>query len=293
MTTSVSEFMDVLNIRPIEGQDRFEGDSTHKNWKRIFGGQVIGQCLVAAQRTVGEELQVHSLHCYFMRPGDPAVPITFEVDRIRDGRSFATRRVVAIQKEQAIFSLAASFHKEEGGYDHQMPMPETPMPEDLPSELDVIKRFPGVVPEKIVRNWAEERPVEMRFADFDAYFNKDERSFHNRIWFKLKGEVEGDQQMQRAILAYVSDYTLLATSMLQHDTRFFHRRVMAASLDHSVWFHRPVKCDDWLLYYMDSPSASGARGFCRGSIYNQEGSLIASIAQEGLIRPVDPSKRKD
>ncbi|MGH1352752.1 MAG: acyl-CoA thioesterase II [Methyloligellaceae bacterium] len=293
MTTSVDEFLSVLNITPVEGKsDMFQGDSTHKNWKRIFGGQVIGQSLVAAQRTVEKELLAHSLHCYFMRPGDPQTPIEFEVDRIRDGRSFCTRRVVASQNNQAIFSLGASFHIVEDGLSHQAEMPETPMPEDLPTELEAASKFSDDVPEKIVKSWMAERPVEMRFADFENYFDKKKKTTTNRIWFKLKGSVEGDLALHQSILAYVSDYTLLGTAILPHGRRFYDRSIMAASLDHSVWFHRPFKVDEWLLYYTDTPSASGALGFCRGSIYDRAGNLIASVAQEGLIRPIDPSRQK-
>ncbi len=293
MTTSVDEFLSVMDITPVEGKsDVFQGDSTHKTWKRIFGGQVIGQSLVAAQRTVDKEFLAHSLHCYFMRPGDPNTPIEFEVDRIRDGRSFCTRRVVASQKGQAIFSLGSSFHVVEDGLSHQADMPDTPMPEDLPTELEAAAKFSDNVPEKIVKSWVAERPVEMRFADFENYFDKTKKATTNRIWFKLKGSVEGDLQLHQAILAYVSDYTLLGTAILPHGRRFYDKSIMAASLDHSVWFHRPFKADDWLLYSTDTPSTSGALGFCRGSIYNKAGVLIASVAQEGLIRPIDPSRQK-
>jgi acyl-CoA thioesterase-2 len=246
---------------------------------------VIGQALVAAQRTVDAARHVHSLHCYFMRPGDPAVPIDYSVDRIRDGGSFNTRRVVAEQGGRAIFSLSASFQHDEPGLDHFMPMPpEVPMPEALMGESQLIESFIDKVPDNIRRYWLRERPIELRPVSFTHYVSREKLPPVQHVWVRATGPVPDDRALQAAVLAYLSDMTLLDTSLFAHGRAIFDPDLQVASLDHAMWFHRPHKLDDWLLYAQDSPNASGARGFTRGGLYTRDGVLVASVAQEGLIR---------
>ncbi|MDQ0313831.1 acyl-CoA thioesterase-2 [Amorphus orientalis] len=259
-------------------------------WQRVFGGQVIGQSLVAATRTV-EGRGVHSLHGYFMRPGDPEVPILYQVERIRDGRSFTTRRVVAIQHGKAIFSMSASFQVDEDGLDHQIDLPEgLPMPEDLPSEQEFKERVIDGAPENVRRYWQRERPIERRPVDLRHYLTREKLDPYQYVWVRTTGPLPPDRESHACVLAYASDLTLLDTSLFPHGTSVFDKTIQTASLDHAMWFHRPFKADEWLLYAQDSPWTGGARGFSRGLIYTREGVLVASVAQEGLIRPIDPAK---
>lgn len=278
MTLDITGLISLLDLEQLE-VNLFRGYSPQNRWKRVFGGQVVGQALVAAARTVEDRL-VHSLHCYFMLGGDPKVPIIFKVDRIRDGGSFTTRNVVAIQHGEAIFSMSASFHKAEQGFSHQLPMPNVPDPDSLPSEEEISARSP-----ENLRSFLKlERPVEMRPVDAEAYLSTEKRDPTNLVWFRTKGAMPDDPVLHRCALAYASDYSLLSASLAPHGRRPFDPELMMASLDHAVWFHRPFRADDWLLYAQDSPSAEGARGFCRGTIFSREGTLVASVAQEGLIR---------
>jgi acyl-CoA thioesterase-2 len=280
----MNELLDILDLEPLE-HNLFRGRSPQVGWQRVFGGQVIGQALVAAQRTVSEGRHVHSLHCYFMRPGDPAVPIIYEVDRIRDGGSFTTRRVVAIQHGHAIFSLSASFQVEEEGLEHQLPMPlDVPGPETLKSQREFIEAFGDKVPENIRRYWKQERPLEIRPLNVEHYTTRDPLPPIQNVWLRATGPVPDDRALQAAILAYLSDMTLLDTSTFPHGRSVFDPELQMASLDHAMWFHRPTNLDDWLLYTSDSPSSQGARGFSRGALYARDGTLIASTAQEGLVR---------
>ncbi|WP_163265185.1 acyl-CoA thioesterase II [Chelativorans alearense] len=284
MSSAMQALLDILNLEALE-HNLFRGRSPQVGWQRVFGGQVIGQALVAAQRTVAENRHVHSLHCYFMRPGDPAVPIIYEVDRIRDGGSFATRRVVAIQHGHAIFSLSASFQVDEAGLEHQLPMPEeVPAPETLRPQREFLATFGDQVPENIRRYWERERPVEIRPVHIKHYTTHDKLPPFQDVWLRATGPVPEDRAIQAAVLAYLSDMTLLDTSTFAHGRSVFDPELQMASLDHAMWFHRPHPLDDWLLYTQDSPSSGGARGFSRGSIYSREGTLIASVAQEGLVR---------
>ncbi|WP_336055275.1 acyl-CoA thioesterase II [Nitratireductor sp. CH_MIT9313-5] len=284
MSSAMNELLDILDLEPLE-HNLFRGRSPQVGWQRVFGGQVIGQALVAAQRTVSEGRHVHSLHCYFMRPGDPAVPIIYEVDRIRDGGSFTTRRVVAIQHGHAIFSLSASFQVEEEGLEHQLPMPlDVPGPETLKSQREFIEAFGDKVPENIRRYWKQERPLEIRPLNVEHYTTRDPLPPIQNVWLRATGPVPDDRALQAAILAYLSDMTLLDTSTFPHGRSVFDPELQMASLDHAMWFHRPTKLDDWLLYTSDSPSSQGARGFSRGALYARDGTLIASTAQEGLVR---------
>ncbi|MEZ5873020.1 MAG: acyl-CoA thioesterase II [Nitratireductor sp.] len=283
MSKAVETMMEILDLETLE-HNLFRGTSPQSGWQRVFGGQVIGQALVAAQRTVEAERQVHSLHCYFMRPGDPEVPIIYEVDRIRDGGSFTTRRVVAIQHGHAIFSLSCSFQVVEDGLEHYIEMPRTIAPEELPSSAELARKFTDNVPENIRRYWQRERPIELRPVDLTHYVSNKKLDPNQRVWFRASGNLPDDSAIQSAVLAYASDMTLLDTSLFAHGRAVFDPAIQVASLDHAIWFHRPVRMQDWHLYVQDSPNSSGARGFNRGSIYRSDGLLIASVAQEGLIR---------
>ncbi|HVW55191.1 MAG TPA: acyl-CoA thioesterase II [Rhizobiaceae bacterium] len=284
MSSAMQELLSILDLETIE-HNLFRGLSPKVTWQRVFGGQVIGQALVAAQRTVGPARHVHSLHCYFMLPGDPSTPIIYEVERLRDGISFATRRVTAIQHGRAIFSLEASFQVEEPGLDHEIAMPsDIPRPETLKTQRELISD-PGLnVPDAIRRYWARERPLEIRPVQMEHYTSREQLPPRQQVWLRLQGPVPDDRGLQAAILAYISDMTLLDTSTFAHGRSGFDPDLQMASLDHAMWFHRPHPLSGWLLYTQDSPSASGARGFSRGSVYSEEGLLIASTAQEGLVR---------
>ncbi len=288
MSRAMDNLLSILDLERLE-QDLYRGNSPKQGWQRVFGGQVIAQALVAAQRTMSDDRHVHSLHGYFMRPGDPEVPIIYEVDRIRDGRSFNTRRVVAIQHGRAIFSLSASFQVEESGLDHQIDMPDVPMPESLIGESDLKEKFLKNAPENVRRYWERERPIEMRPISLEHYISREKLAPVQNIWVRANGPVPDDRRIQEAVLAYLSDMTLLDTSLFAHGMSVFSGKIQAASLDHSMWFHRPYAMDDWMLYAQDSPSTSGARGLNRGGLYTRDGMLIASVAQEGLIR----QRRKD
>ena len=245
---------------------------------------MIGQALVAASRTVNSERRPHSLHAYFLLGGDPKVPIVYEVDRIRDGKSFTTRRVVAIQHGQAIFSMSASFHVEETGFAHQVAMPDVPPPEKLPGGAELPAAALATMPEVVRRFFEQERPVELRPVEFERYLGKGGHDPHFHIWIRTTGPLPDDPAIHQCVLAYASDMMLLDTSLVPHGRTVFDRRIMAASLDHALWFHRPFRADEWLLYAQDTPSASGARGFSRGLIFKRDGVLVASVAQEGLVR---------
>lgn len=288
MTDPVKELLDTLDLEPLE-KNLFRGLSPQVGWQRVFGGQVIGQALVAVRRTV-EDRAAHSLHGYFMRPGDPSVPIIYEVDRIRDGRSFTTRRVIAIQHGKAIFSMSASFHNNEDSLDHQFTMPDVPMPEDLASEAELRDMFIDKMPENARRYWERARPIEMRPVDLTHFISDKKLDPIQNVWFKATSPLPDDVAIHECVLAYASDMTLLDTSLFAHGQNFFNRNLQLASLDHAMWFHRPFRADEWLLYHQDSPSTSGARGFNRGSVYTREGILVASVAQEGLIRVIDKEK---
>jgi acyl-CoA thioesterase-2 len=289
MTLAIQELFSILDLEKLE-HNLYRGRSPKESWQRVFGGQTIAQALVAAQRTVEPDRHVHSLHGYFMRPGDTTVPIVYEVDRIRDGGSFTTRRVVAIQHGQAIFSLEASFQLDEEGLEHQMPMPlGVPEPESLPSQNDILKAYGDAVPPGIKLYWERDRPIEMRPVILQHYVSREKLAPVQHIWIRTTGPVPADRALQAAVLAYLSDMTLLDTSTFAHGRAVFDRDIQAASLDHAMWFHRQHALDEWLLYTQDSPSTQGARGFTRGALYGRDGTLIASVAQEGLIRVRKPT----
>ncbi len=282
--SAVDQLLNTLDLEQLE-HNLFRGRSPQNGWQRVYGGQVVGQALVAADRTVNaEDRLAHSLHAYFLRPGDPKVPIIYEVDRIRDGGSFTTRRVIAIQHGHAIFSMGVSFHQSEPGFDHQIPMPSVPPPEELASEDELKARLLPLLPEVMRNYWERERPIELRPVDLSRFLSSAKAEPKQYIWIKASGPLPGNFRLHQCVLAYASDFSLLDTSLVAHGRMMFDPRIMMASLDHALWFHRPFRADEWLLYAQDSPSSQGARGFCRGSIFSRDGRLVASVAQEGLIR---------
>jgi acyl-CoA thioesterase-2 len=280
---ALDELVKLLDLEPIE-VNIFRGLSPDEDRQRVFGGQVAGQALVAAARTIDERFHVHSLHAYFLRPGDPMVPILYDVDRIRDGRSFATRRVVAIQHGRAIFNLAASFHVEEPGLDHQFPMPDdVPDPEALPDFRSRMAPY-----RERLGDWYDRpRAIDTRMVDFRAPGDRTPRPPRQQVWLRADGALPDDPVLHACVVAYASDMTLLDTTLVPHGMpNWDEGGIMMASLDHAMWFHRPFRADEWLLYDQDSPSTSGGRGLARGLIYAKDGDLVVSVMQEGLIRPV-------
>lgn len=291
MSGALDQLLAILDLERLE-VNLFRGVSPQAGWQRVFGGQVIGQALVAAYRTV-EDRTAHSLHGYFLRPGDPSVPIIYEVDRIRDGGSFTTRRVVAIQHGHAIFSMGASFHKREQGLGHHVRMPQVPSPESLPSEAELKERLIDRVPPAVRAYWEHERPIEIRPVDLSRYFSPEKRAASQQVWIRATGSLGDDLALNQCVLAYASDFTLLDTALIAHGRFVFDPTLMLASLDHAIWFHRSFRADDWLLYAQDSPSSGGGRAFCRGTLFSRFGELVASTAQEGLVRERRPESPKE
>jgi len=289
--SAIAALLDLLDLERLE-VNLFRGRSPQVGWQRVFGGQVIGQALVAACRTV-EGRPPHSMHAYFLLPGDPKVPIIYDVDRIRDGKSFTTRRVVAIQHGKAIFSMSVSFHVDEPSLTHQAPMPEVPPPEQLPSENQAREWILANMPEPIRRYYELERPIEMRPIEYTRYLGEKFENARFHVWIRTTGPLPDDPAIHQCVLAYASDWTLLDTALVPHGRSLFEREFMAASLDHALWFHRKFRADDWLLYAQDSPNLAGARGFSRGLIFARDGTLVASVAQEGLVRQRKPGKPED
>ena len=281
--SALDALLATLNLERLE-DNLFLGARGNEGWQRVFGGQVLGQALMAAARTVDVDRSVHSLHGYFLLAGDPSRPIVYDVERIRDGGSFTTRRVKAIQHGRPIFSMSSSFHKAEPGFDHQSDMPKVPPPEELPNPKDLINGLIDALPQSMRSYWSRERPVDMRVVDVSRYLTRDRKVPLQHIWIRANGKLPDDPAIHQAVLAYASDFTLLDTALIAHGKLLFDADVQLASLDHALWYHRPFHADEWLLYVQDSPNAYGARGFCRGSIYTREGELIASVVQEGLMR---------
>ncbi|WP_298426619.1 acyl-CoA thioesterase II [Rhodoblastus sp.] len=284
MSKAITDFLAILDLEKIE-ENMYRGRSPQVGWQRVFGGLVIAQALIAAQRTV-ENAVAHSLHAYFLLGGDPAAPIVYQVERLRDGRSFATRRCQAIQHGRIIFTLAASFHNAEAeSLDHGFAPPDTPAPEDLPDETEFMKRFGEFMPEPVRRYFQRERPIEMRPVEPGRYIARGMESEPlQKVWVKTSAPLPDDPSIHRAALSYLSDMTLLDTALIAHGKSVFHPDIQAASIDHALWLHRPFRADEWMLYVQDSPNASGGLGFSRGALYSRSGALIASVAQEGLIR---------
>jgi acyl-CoA thioesterase-2 len=284
MPNVLDELVELLALERIE-ENLFRGQSQDLGWGTVFGGQVLGQALSAAVQTVPAERRVHSLHAYFLRPGRVDRPIVYDVDRIRDGSSFTTRRVVAIQSGQAIFNLAASFQVREEGFEHQDPMPEAPPPESVPTEQERAAKFAQRLP-KLLRDRAlAGRPFELRpIEGEDDPFLPAARPPRRMMWLKTAGKLPDDPALHAYLLAYASDHGFVTTSMLPHGVTWLTPGMQVASLDHVMWFHQDFRVDEWLLYDIDSPAAHGARGLARGRVFSQDGRLVASTAQEGLIR---------
>lgn len=283
MANVLQELVELLRLERIE-QNLFRGQSQDLGWGAIFGGQVLGQALSAASQTVPAERVVHSLHGYFLRQGDASIPVVYDVDCIRDGRSFTTRRVVAIQNGRAIFNMAASFQVVEEGYDHSPSMPETKGPEGLLSERELAQRFVDKIPEKLRKRATAERPIEIRPVRPSNPLAPEARPPHRSVWFKASDKLPDDPALHRYLLAYVSDFQFLPTAMQPHAVSWLIPGMQVASLDHAMWFHRPFRMDEWLLHVVESPSASGARGLVRGQLFTRDGTLVASTTQEGLMR---------
>ncbi|MEE9375881.1 MAG: acyl-CoA thioesterase II, partial [Rhizobiaceae bacterium] len=256
--TAVEQLLDILDLEVLE-RNLFRGRSPKTGWQRVFGGQVIGQALAAAQRTVPDERPVHSLHGYFLRPGDPTVPIIYEVDRIRDGGSFTTRRVVGIQHGKAIFSTSVSFHSNEEGLDFHMPMPNQADPESLMSERDMKEKFMEFAPKEAKAYWKRERPIEVRTTSVEHYISDKKLPPEQYVWVRATGPIPNNQAIQAAVLAYASDMTLLDTALYPHGRKVFDKDLQVASLDHSMWFHRTIDMNKWLLFAQDSPNSNGGR----------------------------------
>jgi len=284
MTEAVDELLNLLDVERLE-VDLFRGvGSGGETSVRIFGGHVIAQALASAYRTV-ESRVCHSLHAYFIRPGDPKIPVIYNVERARDGGSFTTRRVIAIQHGKQILNLSASFQVAEKGWDHQHQMPPVEGPDGLPSREELREKFADQVSESWRADFLRPRPIDIREVAPQDFFNPKPAPDANNLWFRMPGAQGADAAMQQCLLAYASDMNLLGSSLRPHGLTWFKGGVMTASLDHAMWFHGPVHFDQWHLYTMDSPFTGGARGFNRGAIYAQDGRLVASVAQEGLMRP--------
>jgi acyl-CoA thioesterase-2 len=282
MDQRLADLLNLLELEQLE-VNLFRGESRDIGAPQVFGGQVLGQALSAAAATI-EGRVVHSLHAYFLRRGDCNAPIVYQVDRSLDGHSFANRRVVAIQHGEQIFNMTASFQVIESGFDHQAPMPQVAGPEGLPSTSTPPPELLARLPERVQRLFEQPRPFEFRLVEKVDFLNPRPAAPQRHVWFRAVAALPADEMLHRRLLAYVSDFFLLDTATLPHGTSFLQPSLVLATIDHAVWFHRPLRVDDWLLYAMDSPSASGARGFVRASVYARDGRLVASAAQEGLLR---------
>jgi acyl-CoA thioesterase-2 len=288
MPAPIDDLLDLLALEPLE-VNIYRGRNRDLGTGRVFGGQVFAQALVAARRTVEGAREAHSVHGYFILPGDLAAPIVYFVDRLRDGNSFTTRRVTAIQHGQAIFNLSASFHVAEPGLEHQQAMPEVVPPESLAPELELIREMADRIPESLRPVLTQDRPIDFRPVVPGDPFRAEVRPASRHVWFRAIAPLPDEPIMHQAILAYASDYGLLPTALQPHGVPFRAKGLQIASLDHALWMHRPFRADDWLLYSIESPAAAGARGFVRGSIYTRDGTLVASVAQEGLMRLRTPT----
>ena len=283
MPYTAQDLLALLDLERIE-HNIYRGQSRDIGTGRIFGGQVLAQALTAAQRTVSDDRPVHSMHGYFILAGDLTVPVVYFVDRLRDGGSFTTRRVTAIQSGNAIFEMSASFHRREDGWEHQARMPKVPDPETLPSELDYLRARAGDIPEAVRAVLIQDRPLDFRLVDAPDPLDTSPRPPLRHYWVRSVGSMGNRPQEHQAVLAYASDYGLLRSALDPHGVSYRDPRLMVASLDHSIWFHRPFRMDEWLLHVSESPVSAGARGFARGTFFTRDGELVASTAQEGLVR---------
>lgn len=284
MSKVLDDLVKLLALERIE-ENLYRGQSQDLGWGTVFGGQVLGQALSAAVYTTPPERHVHSLHAYFLRPGNVSMPIVYDVDRIRDGSSFTTRRVVAIQAGRPIFNLSASFQLDEPGLEHQDEMPAAPPPEACPTEQERYAKFAHRLPQPMRERAIAERPFELRTTDpEDDPFAPAPRPPKRMIWLKATSRLPDDPALHRYLLAYVSDFSFVTTSLVPHGVTWITPGYQLASIDHVMWFHRPFRVDDWLLHVVESPSASGSRGMVRGRVFSRDGKLVASTAQEGLVR---------
>ncbi|SEQ96827.1 acyl-CoA thioesterase-2 [Pseudomonas sp. NFACC02] len=283
MSHVLDDLVSLLSLEPIE-ENLFRGRSQDLGFPQLFGGQVLGQSLSAASKTVEDERHVHSLHGYFLRPGDAHLPVVYQVDRVRDGGSFSTRRVTAIQKGQPIFTCSASFQYDEEGFEHQSQMPQVVGPENLPSEVELMRQREHLIPAHMKDKLLCPKPIEFRPVTESDPYNPRPTEPVKYVWFRADGTLPDIPALHKYMLAYASDFNLLTTSLLPHGKTVWQKDMQIASLDHSLWFHGELRADDWLLYAMDSPWAGNSRGFSRGSVYNRAGKLVASVSQEGLIR---------
>lgn len=279
----LNQIIKTLDLEEIE-LNHYLATSPNEGWQRVYGGQVIGQALVAASCTVSPNRSAHSLHGYFLRAGDTTIPILYKVDRIRDGKSFTTRRVVAVQRGQAIFTMSISFQVDEGGLSHQFDMPKVPAPDSLPTEDELRREQAKSWPKEFQESFSGSSAIQVKPVDPVDLLNPEPAQAMQRCWMRCGEALPDDPRIHQCVLAYLSDWSLLDTASRPHAVSFMQDNVQVASLDHAMWFHRPFRADEWLLYDQDSPSASGARGFNRGLIYNQAGELVASTTQEGLLR---------
>ena len=287
MSRLLAELVHLLRLEQIE-EGLFRGQSQDLGFPQVFGGQVIGQALSAAQQTVSAERTVHSLHSYFLLPGDASRPIIYDVEVLRDGRSYATRRVKAVQGGKAIFYMTASFHQQEEGFDHQAQMPEVTAPELLRSEHEIAQQFADKLPARIRDNYLGQMPIEMRSATPFNSLDPKPMAAERNVWMRADGPLPDDPLVHRYLLAYASDFNFLPTATQPHGVSFMQPHIQMATLDHAIWFHRPLRMDDWLLYHVVSPSAGAGRALVHGQFFNRDGLLVASTSQEGVFRRRQP-----
>lgn len=289
MSKPLQELLHLLKLEQLE-VGLFRGQSENLGLPQVYGGQVLGQALSASRYTVDNDRKVHSFHSYFLYPGDPEKPIIYEVEKLRDGRSFSTRRVQAIQNGRPIFYLTASYHGDEEGFEHQNTMPDVPGPENFASETDLAHSIADQLPQKAREIFCGDKPIEVRPVTVVNPLKPHKTDPKQYLWIKANGDLPDNQLIHQYILAYASDWGFLVTALHPHGVTLMTPNLQMATIDHSMWFHRPVKMDEWLLYAIESPNAGGARGLVRGEIYNQQGELVASVVQEGLMRQIKKTK---
>lgn len=283
MSQALTNLLQLLDLEKLE-ECLFRGNSEHIGLPQVFGGQVIGQALSASRYTVPDDRTVHSMHSYFLYPGDPEKPIIYDVDKLRDGRSFSTRRVKAIQNGRPIFYLTASYHGEVPGFEHQDPIPDIPGPENYVSEQELIKKYAHLLPKKFAESFIQEKAIEVRPVSIIDPINPKKMEAKQYLWIKATGNLPKNQLMHQYLLGYASDWGFLTTSLHPHGVSLLTPNFQVATIDHSIWFHRPFNMDEWLLFAIESPTASNTRGLVRGQIFNQQGTLVASAVQEGVMR---------
>lgn len=287
--SAAAELLRILDLETV-ASNRFSGDSMYKHWRRVYGGQVVAQAMVAAFRTV-EARMAHSLHAYFVRMGNPSIPIDYAVSHIRDGRSFSTRSVVATQRDEAIFTMTISFHNGEPGLEHQADMPRVPMPEELPSPEELERQLTEKYGDEAKKLISALSPIEFRPIGIERFMQHGVRPVAQDVWMRVGATLPDDPILHQVLVAYISDYSLIDTALVGHGRAINDPSLQVASIDHALWFHRPGRADAWMLYSQDSPAATGGRALCRGSIFSRDGVLFASAVQEGLLRPRPPKTK--